>query len=96
MPGDGLEGDHINRDRLDNRRHNLRSIPKTAQQQNMTPTTLFSSAYRNVCWDTRRRRWRVVLVVRGHQVRVGYFEHEHDAAQAARQARHQLMPFYVD
>ena len=93
--GDGLEGDHINRNRLDNRRENLRAVPKRSQQQNLTSKGK-TSKYRGVHWYTRLRKWRACITVAGKTRCIGQFDSEEEAAEAARLERERLMPYAVD
>lgn len=95
VPGDGLEGDHINRNRLDNRRENLRAVPKRAQQQNLTSKGK-TSKYRGVHWYARKRKWRACITVSGKTRVIGQFDSEVAAAEAARAERERLMPYATD
>lgn len=96
MPGDGLDGDHINRDKLDNRRSNLRVVPRGSNVQNVASHRGSSSAYRGVSWVKRDRKWHAKISVYGRETSLGYFEDEAEAAEAARHARLRLMPYAVD
>lgn len=75
--------DHINRNKLDNRRKNLRSV--TRQQNNcnrglrINPTT---SKYKGVSWDSEEGKWIVAIVYNGKQKYCGCFSNEIDAALA--------------
>lgn len=93
--GDGLEGDHIDRNTLNDRRNNLRSLPKGKNMQNF-PSMGGSSSYRGVSWFKRTRKWRAQVQVDGRTVYVGYFRNEQEAANAARLARARLLPYSVD
>lgn len=99
LPGigftEGSEIDHINRDRLDNRRENLRVIPKAGNRQNL-PSRGGSSAYRGVSWNKNRKKWIAYMTVDGKRHALGFFNVETDAAEAAREARARLMPFSTD
>lgn len=82
-PG-GPHVDHINRNRLDNRRSNLRLVTRAQQAQNvMRPGT--SSKYRGVSWT--RGRWAASARVDGRRVYLGCYAHELQAAHAAQQWR---------
>jgi hypothetical protein len=96
VPGDGLEGDHRNRSRLDDRRENLRAIPKPAQQQNVPGQHGRSSAHRGVSWNTQKQRWHAYTHVSGKTHHLGYFESEDEAAEAARAGRARLLPYAID
>lgn len=94
--GDGFEVDHINRNRLDNRRANLRVVTKAENRQNVLGTPTASSKYRGVSWDRRVSRWRAQVQSRGRNHFFGYFDSEIEAAEAARIERARLLNCAVD
>lgn len=91
---DGVVADHINRDRLDNRRANLRIATPTQNGQNI-PVRGGTSKHRGVSFNkaARSRPWRVQMRINGNKHTIGYFRTEEEAAQAAREARQHFMPF---
>lgn len=95
-PGDGVEGDHRNRDHLDNRRVNLRAIPHVGNAQNMPSRVNASSAHRGVSWDKSRGKWAARVNVGGTTVHLGRFDSESAAAQAAEAGRRRLLPHALD
>ena len=95
-PYNGLEGDHINRDRLDNRRANLRIASRSENQQNRPSYTGSTSAYRGVHWKTSIGKWCARVAYNGRQLHVGYFNDESAAGRAPAEARARLMPFATD
>lgn len=95
-PDDGVEVDHINRNRLDNRRANLRIVSHHGNQQNLPSQRGSTSQYRGVSWFPRTRKWAAAVTVNGKHHHLGYFLNEADAAEAARTARARLMPHAVD
>ena len=95
--GDSRQVDHINRNRLDNRRSNLRVAPtKALQQQNHSGHAGASSGYRGVCWDKSRKKWMAVVKLDYKQHNLGRFDDELEAAQVAADFRAQHMPFSED
>lgn len=94
-PGDGLEGDHINRDRLDNRRSNLRSVTKIENRQNIAGRP-GSSMYRGVYWNKAASKWQAYISISGTYRYLGLFTDEHEAGRVARAARLSLMGGAVD
>ncbi len=94
LQGDALEIDHINRDKLDNRRANLRSVTRDGNKQNV-PGRGGSSQYRGVSRH-KEGKWQAGVQVDGKLQYLGLFEDELEAAEAAREARARLMPFAVD
>ena len=75
--------DHINRDKLDNRKCNLRSV---TLQQNMwnkrTSRKNPSSEYKGVSFCKNANKWRSSIQMNGKFVTIGHFINEVDAAQA--------------
>ncbi len=90
--GDGLEGDHINGNRLDCRRSNLRIATHALNGQNIQRVG-GSSAHRGVSWHTRSGKWRAHVRVNGRQVSLGCFADEKAAAEVARAYRLEHFPF---
>jgi len=94
--GDGMEGDHINRDPLDNRRCNLRAVTKRGNRQNRGSLQGSSSPYRGVSWDKDKKRWRASIWMGDRQKFLGRFRDEQEAARIAREARRELYPCAID
>lgn len=88
--GDPLEVDHINLDKLDNRRSNLR-IVTSAQQSENVPARGGASAHRGV-FRSSSGRW----FAKVRDVHLGMFETEIEAVAAAKVGRRLLMPNAVD
>lgn len=88
--------DHINRDKLDNRRSNLRITPRGAGGQNKSNYVGSRSLFRGVHLHKESGKWRARLQVNGRKVSVGLFKTELEAAEAVRAARLSLMPYAVD
>jgi hypothetical protein len=78
--GDGTIVDHINRDKLDNRRTNLRLVTPTESARN-TPSRKGTSIYRGVCWVPRLRKWKAQAGFHGVNY-LGMHAEEDDAARA--------------
>jgi len=75
--------DHINGNRLDNRRSNLRHATR---QQNMwnrakqnRPT---ASIYKGVAWDNERKMWMTRITCKGRSTTIGRFKNERHAGMA--------------
>lgn len=92
MTGDGRYGDHINHDKLDNRRANLRIVTNAENMQNRRPRRLGSSQYRGVTWDKRTQRWIAQGMLNGRTYFLGRFDDEDVAGAAAAEFRAQCMP----
>lgn len=94
-PGDGTEVDHINRDRLDNRRSNLRVVPKWGNRQNVTGGR-GTSKYRGVCLHAPSGKWVAYVGAGGRKHNLGYFSTEEEAARVAQEGRQRLLPYATD
>ncbi|MDE2434711.1 MAG: HNH endonuclease [Sphingomonadales bacterium] len=81
QPEKSMLVDHINGNRLDNRRENLR-LATHAQNACNNAAIVGTSARRGVSWHTSRGKWRATIKVDGRARHVGYFATEDDAAAA--------------
>ncbi len=95
--GDPLQGDHINRNRLDNRRENLRVVTAAEQRQNCTAGR-GASSHRGVAFrpDKTARPWHAYANLNGKRTNIGFFATEDEAAEAARAWRLANMPAAID
>lgn len=90
IKGDGLYVDHINRDRLDNRRANLRVVTPAQAAQNKPA---LRGRYRGVSWSADRKKWVAHGQLDGKVYHLGRFDREEDAARVVAEWRRQHMPF---
>jgi hypothetical protein len=82
-----LDVDHVDRDRLNNQRINLRAC--TSSQNCCNQKKHFdakSSKYKGVHWNKHHKRWRVKLVVSGKRFDIGAYKTEEEAALAYNKA----------
>ncbi len=92
---DGIEVDHINGDRLDCRRSNLRLATRAQNRQN-TPSVGGASRHRGVAWSRPAGKWRAYGKVNGRQHHLGLFDDEDGAAAVAAAWRAEHLPFAVE
>lgn len=78
----GLDVDHRNGDRLDNRLENLRPSTRSQNKANSGCHTDNRSGYRGVSWETQTGKWRSQLTIRGARINLGRFNNPIDAALA--------------
>lgn len=69
--------DHIDRDKLNNRRDNLRSCSRTENQWN--------NASPGIGWEEARKKWRARLNKNGKQIWFARFDSREDAIAARKQ-----------
>lgn len=80
----GELADHINGDKLDNRRTNLRLATRSQNEANKVKGRRGASKYKGV---TRARgRWKATIMVNGKNKHLGVFDNEVDAALAYNEA----------
>ena len=80
------EVDHINSDKLDNRRSNLRICFPYQNRRNRTKSKGMSSKYKGVAFRSNRQIWTSTIIVNGKNIYLGYFKNENDAALAYNKA----------
>lgn len=77
----GKEVDHIDGNRLNNQKANLRTATGQQNQANQLPRT-GTSQYKGVSWHTRDRKWRASIRFNYKKYNLGNFSSEEDAARA--------------
>lgn len=100
-PGDPREADHIDRDKLNHKRANLRIVTRAEGNQNRgkfrtwkgQPTT---SIHRGVTFHKLTNKWQAYAQVNGRRTYLGLFETEDEAAEAVQNFRRQHLPFATD
>ena len=75
-----LQVDHINRDRLDNRRENLRFATRSQNQANKGRPINNSSHYKGVSWN--KGRWEARIRYAGRRINLGRYDDAYSAALA--------------
>ena len=81
-PPKGMVVDHINGDKLDNQRHNLRIATTAQNNYNTKKTENRSSQFKGVVWDKSRNKWKAQIKLNGVNKALGRFDSEEDAARA--------------
>jgi len=86
----GMVIDHINRNRLDNRKCNLRVTSRKNNNINRKRIEGASSPYRGVIWRPHAKKWKSYIKTDKKQHHLGYFESPEEAAMAYNIAAHDL------
>jgi hypothetical protein len=76
------EVDHQNRDKLDNRRRNLRAATKSQQKGNEAVRKSNKSGFKGVSWAKHAKKWRACIWNHGKRIHIGYFLTKQQAAMA--------------
>ena len=83
---EGMEIDHINHKRDDNRIENLRITSRRVNSMNIAISSANSSGCMGVSWIDRISKWQVYIGVNGKQIYIGVFENFEDAVLARKSA----------
>lgn len=78
---EGLEADHINGDRSDNRRSNLRIVDAARNMQNRRKKKNTASSYKGVYLNRARNNWHTYISLNGKRLYGGAFKTDKEAAK---------------
>ncbi len=96
----GKETDHIDGNKINNRRKNLRVANRSQNSLNKAASKGKTSRYKGVCWDTEKGKWLAQIQVSGRPRRrvkfLGRFQKEKDAASAYNKAAIELHGKFVN
>jgi hypothetical protein len=82
--------DHINRNPLDNQRHNLRAVNNAQNMMNRGASNGSSSKYKGVRYHKLSKKWQAQIGVNRTTKSLGYYISEVDAAAAYNKAAKEL------
>ena len=83
---DGWQVDHINNNRLDNQRANLRQCSLAENVRRVGCNSKNTSGFKGVFWEAARLTWRARIRVNGLRINLGSFATRYDAAIAYNKA----------
>lgn len=84
--GDRKYVDHINGNKLDNRRENLRICTNAENMRNRGKTASNTSGYKGVYRGRQPGRWRALIMVDGETISLGQYDSKEEASEAYRKA----------
>jgi hypothetical protein len=79
---EGMEWDHENRDKLDNRRFNIRAVTSVVNRRNTNPPRTNQSGFKGVHWDDGRNKWVAQFTILGQVHLISRHTSLEDAVQA--------------
>lgn len=85
-PDNEMYVDHINRNRLDNRKENLRLVNRTINGFNKGKQSNNTSGFVGVSWDASRNKWETHIKKNGKKKHLGRYTDIKDAVNARREA----------
>lgn len=82
----GMVVDHINGNKLDNRKSNLKVVTQSENNMNAKMTSRNTSGIRGVSWSKHYQRWVPRIAVRGKEIYLGRYKTKEEAARVYEQA----------
>lgn len=82
----GLVRDHINRNKLDNRKSNLRIVDYQVNIINSDKNICNTSGVKGVGFEKRRKKWYAKMIFNGKHIWLGYFDDFESAVKARHKA----------
>lgn len=79
---DGFHTDHINRNKLDNRKENLRTVTARENAHNLGVGKKNKSGYKGVSFYGAYNKWRAGISHKGAKYFIGYYDTAIEAAKA--------------
>lgn len=86
-----FETDHINRDKLDNRKCNLRSVTSSQNSLNLTVRKDNRSGVTGVFWRKDRQKWSVYINKDGKRTYLGHHKTREEALKIREQVTKEYM-----
>ena len=91
IPSKSLVVDHINRNKLDNRKSNLRIVSKKENARNSKTQCNNTSGHRGISFRRKESKWEAYIKVDGKREHLGIFDELADAIKARRKREKELM-----
>lgn len=82
----GMDTDHTNRNKLDNRERNLRTVTNRINQLNRGLSKNNTSGYKGVYWRKERKKWRAQIGIDNKYIYLGHFSDLSNAILARKNA----------
>ncbi|HDM8089251.1 TPA: HNH endonuclease [Yersinia enterocolitica] len=92
---EGMQVDHIDHNRVNNRIENLRIVTQAQNSKNRTRQADNSSGICGVCWDKSKRKWSSQIMIDKKQINLGRFNDINEAI-SARKAAEVKYEFHVN
>lgn len=93
---EGYEVDHINHNRLDNRKSNLRIVTRAQNTHNAGIRSDNTSGHKNIYWYKAYKKWMVTVGANGKSHFIGYYDKLDEAVEAKKLAIKRLHGEYAN
>lgn len=88
--------DHINHDRFDNRKSNLRICNNSQNQMNTSLRKDNKSGYKGITWNKRKNKWMVRIGYKDSSIFLGYFDNLEEAIEIRKEAEKKYHKEYTN
>lgn len=78
--------DHINGNRLDNRKINLRIVTPQQNAINISRRCDNTSGHKGISWDKKSKKWHTYINIKTKRIHLGYFDSLEEAIEVRKQA----------
>ncbi len=87
--------DHINGNKLDNRKCNLRIVNKSQNAMNSKKPKNNTSGVKGVYWDKLSKKWEASIQVNMKKKSLGYFKNKDESIKARKESESELFGEYA-
>ena len=91
----GFDIDHIDHNKLNNQKNNLRIVTRSQNMMNRLKGKNCSSIYKGVCWKGEINKWSVQIMIDNKYIHIGVFKIEEEAALAYNKKAKELFGEYA-
>lgn len=91
---DGMEIDHINGNKLDNRKCNLRIVNRIQNSRNKDVIKTNTSGYTGVSYNKERNAWDSYITVNYKKINLGRYKYKDEAIKARKEAEEKYFGEY--
>lgn len=91
----GMFTDHIDRNKLNNTKNNLRIVTSQQNNMNVQKRKNCSSKYKGIHWFKRDKKWQAQIMINNKHIYLGLFKNEIDAAIAYNNKAKELFGEYA-
>lgn len=81
-----FQTDHVNRNKLDNRKENLRTVTSIQNLRNTGIRITNKSGYKGIWWWKERKKWQVYININYKRIYLGMFKKIEDAIKVRKNA----------
>lgn len=90
------EVDHINRNKWDNRKCNLRVVDRQINNLNRNKNKNNTSGYKGVAWHSQNKKWRAYIMLDHKQISLGLYNDKEEAHKVRLEYENKLLSDLIE